>query len=110
MREPQRSARASLDACSGRPKQAESLWKIGRTADLPAVADAGETYVPPAEARAKDDSRAIFMDRGRNRVRHRVEEVWIRTATDAAKDEPERGYARLSAFTRRADNRMRERR
>ena len=86
------------------------LRKIGRTGDLPAVSDAGESYVPPPEAQAKDDSRAISMDRGRNRVRHGVEEVWIRTATDAAKDEPERDHARLSAFTRRADNRLRERR
>jgi|SRR3954452_10730329 hypothetical protein len=86
------------------------LWKIGGTGDLPAIADARETYVSPPEAPAKDDSRAISIDRGSNRVRHRVEEVGIRTATDTAKDELERSYAWLSAFTRRAHNRIGERR
>jgi hypothetical protein len=92
------------------PEQAESLSKIGRTGDLPAGADTGEAYVPAPEALAKDDSRTISIDGGRNRVRHGVEDVWIRTATDAAKDEPQRDYARLSACTRRADKRIRERR
>jgi hypothetical protein len=66
--------------------------------------------VSPPEAAANDDSRAISIDGGSNRARRGVEEVGIRTAPDAAKDDLERSYAPLSAFTRRADNRIGERR
>src|SRR5689334_5725344 len=87
-----------------------SSSKAGQTGDLPAAADAGEAYVSPAKAAAESDSRAISIDRGRGRVRHRVEEVGIRTVADAAKDEPEPGYAPPAALTGCAHNRSGERR